>query len=323
MKQATVLILVVPAIVIIAIFARIRGGKSPAIDLGTNRSSNRLLDLPEPTDFTVDRQVDPVEAGGGPERIISLAPSITEMCFAMGLDDRLVGRTQYCIHPPATANIPTVGALVDPNLELIVSLKPDLILVTTSSKIQFGDRMEKLGLVVKALPDSTLADVYEAIRMLGEYTARPQTAEALVGRLSGEMEQIAAAGPRFDSPPRVLIVTWAMPIPPTELWIAGPGSILDDLVRLAGFDNAIPDLKAPWGQIGLEAIIRSDPDIILESRDKLTGQIIEDVYEAWAAVGDFRAIRQRRLRTMQQIDLLIPGPRVNFTLYHLIRTLSQ
>jgi iron complex transport system substrate-binding protein len=321
-KQTSTLLLLVSGIAVIAILARILGGNPPKVNFFPGGERGVPVDLPEPTDFTVDLQVDPAEANLGPRRIISLAPSITEMCFAMGLEDRLVGRTQYCKHPPAALRIPTVGALVDPNLELIVSLKPDLILVTTSSKIQFADRMETLGLVVKALPDSTLEEVYAAIRTLGAYTDRPKTAAVLVDRLSGELDRIAAAGPTFDVPPRVLIVTWAMPIPPTELWIAGPGSILDDLVQLAGYDNAIADIHKPWGAIGLEKILLSDPDIILESRDKLTPEIIEDVYAAWSAVGDLRAIRERRLRTMQQVDLLIPGPRVNLTLYHLIRTLS-
>lgn len=279
--------------------------------------------LPDaPIDLTMQPPVHPSERDAGPRRIISLAPSITQTCFALGLGNRVIGRTQYCVHPPAARNIRRVGALVDANLEVIVALEPDLVLVTTSSSYQLTDKLVKLHLPVKQLPDSNLEDIFTAISRLGQYTNRNRTARAVVDILRADLKRLAAGAVIRNPPPSVLIVTGSLPVPPKAVWVAGPGSFIDEMVRLAGCRNALSEISKPWGEASLETIVRADPDFILEAPDQPAVEVADEVYAAWSAVGALRAIQKRTIRSSPAHTLLVPSPRVNITLYELIRLLS-
>jgi iron complex transport system substrate-binding protein len=210
----------------------------------------------------VDPLIDPGEVNIPPLRILSAAPAITELCAALGLLDQLVGRTRYCEYPPAVLNILSVGALHDLNVEYLLELQPDLVLVSGASQA-ITERLRQLELTYESLPDAALADLYTAIQRLGELTGRPRTAAALADALRADLERIARRA-RTAPPRRVLIVTGTLSEPPTAPFIAAGGSFYDDLLRLAGHQNAISDSKRPFGQIGLEALVAADPDVIIE-----------------------------------------------------------
>jgi len=284
-------------------------------------ATTRSADTDGPRDYVWQTVVpDAGEAANGPGRIISLAPNITELCAALGLADRIVGRTQFCLHPPSVQHAAVVGGYVDPNLERIVVLKSDLVLITTSST-RLREKLAALDLPVKELPDSSLEDVFEGIRLLGEYTGRPKTAAQLTGRLRHDLDRLATQQPAV--PLRVLVVVGEMPAMPGPVYIAGPGSYLDSLVKLAGHKNALAGkIDRAWAEVSAEMLLAAKPDAILETRRPERLEMLEAVYEAWADFAAVPAIANRRICSITDDFILIPGPRVNIALYKVIQALS-
>ncbi|HUW83431.1 MAG TPA: helical backbone metal receptor [Phycisphaerae bacterium] len=256
----------------------------------------------------------------GPGRIISLAPNITELCAALGLADRIVGRTQFCLHPPSAQRATVVGGYVDPNLERIVALRPDLVLITTSST-RLREKLTALDLPVKEVPDSSLEDIFEAVRLLGEYTDRPKTAARLVRDLRRDLDRLAMQPPPASL--RVLVVVGEVPAMPGPVYVAGPGSYLDSLVKLAGHENALAGkIDRAWAEVSAETLLAVKPDAILETRRPERLGMLAAVYEAWADFAAVPAITNRRICSITDDFILIPGPRVNIALYKVIEALS-
>ena len=280
--------------------------------------TSRPADMPH--DYVSEPVVDPSERQAGPRRIISIAPSVTELCAALGLADRLVGRTQFCRYPPSAQNAAVVGGYADPNLEKIVALKPDLVLITTSSH-RLREQLDGLNLSIKELPDSSLDDIFEAIRLLGRHVHRPRTAAALVSALQADLQRLASkpTTPR----PAVLILVGAMPASPRSVYVAGPDSFLDRIVELAGGRNALAGrLNRPWAEVSAETVLAAKPDAILETRTNSSPQLLEQIYRGWSDFDWIPAIGQRRICSIDDDSILVPGPRVNITLYHVIQALK-
>ena len=281
--------------------------------------SSRPADMPH--DYVSQPVVDPSERQAGPRRIISIAPSVTELCAALGLADRLVGRTQFCRYPPSAQNAAVVGGYADPNLEKIVALQPDLVLITTSSH-RLRDQLDGLNLSIKELPDSSLDDIFEAIRLLGRYVQRPRTAAALAGALQADLERLASKK-TTTTRPGVLILVGAMPASPRSVYVAGPGSFLDRIVELAGGRNALAGrLNRPWGEVSAETVLAAKPDAIIETRTNSSPESLEQIYRGWSDFDWIPAIGQRRICSIDDDSILVPGPRVNITLYHVIQALK-
>lgn len=275
--------------------------------------------LPPPRDYLVEPVVHPFER---PRRIVSLAPSITETCCALGLLDRLVGRTQYCVHPPAVRAVPVVGALVDPNLELILSIQPDIILISKNAS-RVRDQLASLGLPFEEVTDDTLAGLFEGIETIGRLTGRPRTAGVLIENLQRDLEAIARAG-RTRRPRRVLIVLGELPVPPQSVFVAGPELFLSELLVRLGHTNAAAGLvRGKSGELSLEQIVAINPDVILETAPGNGGRSGEEVYAAWARVGPIRAIRDRAVRVYGTADDLVPSPRINVVFHRLAAALAE
>jgi len=280
--------------------------------------TSRPADMPH--DYVSTPVVEPSERQAGPQRIISIAPSATELCAALGLADRLVGRTQFCRYPPSVQNAAVVGGYADSNVEKIVALQPDLVLITTSSR-RLRDQLDGLNLSIKELPDSSLDDIFEAIRLLGQYVQRPQTAEALARELEADLDRLTSK----KAPPRpgVLIVVGAMPASPRSVYVAGPGSFLDRIVELAGGRNALAGrLNRPWGEVSAETVIAAKPDAIIETRTNSNPERLQQVYDGWSDFDWIPAIGRRQICSIDDDSILVPGPRVNITLYHVIQALK-
>jgi iron complex transport system substrate-binding protein len=264
------------------------------------------------------------EMGKGPKRIISIAPSITETLCALGLRDRLVGRTTFCKHPPGIEEIETVGGVVDTNYQRVIALRPDLIVVTHNSE-SLIDNLKRLEQPVLPVPHETLENMYTAIEEIGRQCQRPATARALVRLIRSDMDEIhCAAVAKKDPPLRVAITTGVMPVPAQAIFVAGPGSYLDELLQLTGHVNAASDVvDAPFPEVSIEAVLRMDPDVILEFRDRVDDGILDDVYAAWSQVGKLRAIEGRRVRTVGGSEWLSAGPRIATLLHRMAEILSN
>jgi ABC-type Fe3+-hydroxamate transport system substrate-binding protein len=249
-----------------------------------------------------------------PERVISLSPSITETVYALGLEDRLVGDTDYCDYPPAAKKKPHVGALLNPSLERIVALKPDLVLGDAeANRRETADQLARLGIPLYGFEAHSLDDTLRSIEDMGRVMDDEKAAQALVAGLRQRIQAVerrVAAKPR----PKVLFVVWYQP-----LITAGPRTFIADVIRRAGGDSVSNDLTGEWPRLGLESALKRDPDVILFPR---TTAFAPDFNQFRHLTGwrDFRAVRDGRMYFISDA-INRPGPRLVDSLEEVARIL--
>ncbi len=291
---------------------------------GGERATGPAASIPVPQDYVADPWVSPDEVDHGPKRIISLAPSVTEIVCALGMRDRLVGRTQFCLHPPGVEAVAVVGALMDTSFEQIKSLTPDLVLTTSNSGLVI-DRLRELKLRQEAVPHNTLGEVYTAIERIGGLCDRPKTAGALVASIRADVQSLQEAAGALNVPrQKVLVALGELPVPPKPVWVAGPGSFLDSLLGLAGHANAAAGaLTASHGELPLEKLLTLEVDVILTFGEAPSETQWADLYRSWSGVGSLRAIREQRVRRVGGREWLSAGPRIAVALHRIITALSE
>jgi len=194
----------------------------------------------------------PIEAN----RIVSLAPNLTEIVFALGAGDHLAGDTDFCDYPPEAARKPHVGGPVNPNLEQIVALMPDIVLATAVNRRETVEALARIGLPVFLTDPHSIEEMIASVEHLGSALgvekAAADLAEDLRKRLSDLDHRLAGLPPR-----RVLFVVWTDP-----LISAGTGTFIADAVRHAG-GRSVVDTKVEWPRISLEEIVRLQPEFIV------------------------------------------------------------
>jgi iron complex transport system substrate-binding protein len=274
-------------------------------------------------DWTREPLIDPSEQAPVKLRIVSAAPNVTEICCALGLRSALVGRTRYCDYPPEVQSVPAIGALIDVNVEVLLELRPDLILVSGTSRAQ-SDRFAALNLRFEPVPDDRLDDLFVAIRRIGELTGRTRTAERLCAGINRDLARVTA---RFAEQPsrRVLLLIGTLSDPPRPPYVAGPGSFYDDLLKHAGHENVVADVGGAFAPLSLEFILRSDPDVIIEL--DADGKAIPggdaDARRIWAKVGRLRAVENNRVHVLTGSQHFLLGPRIALTYDALCRTIAE
>ena len=192
----------------------------------------------------------------------------------------------------------------------MLAIKPDLILIAGNSRA-IADRLAALGLKYETVPDVSLDDLFTAIDRIGTLTGRPQTAARLAIELHADLDKVAA---RFSNRPkaRVLVVTAPLANPPARVDAAGPGSFYDDLLRLAGDTNAAEPSGRAFAPLGLEFVLRADPDVVIElapdAGSRPAGDA--DALRAWSRVGPLRAVARRRVHVLIGPQYFLLGPRI-------------
>lgn len=211
------------------------------------------------------------------ERIVSLAPSMTETLYALGLGDKVVGVTVFCDQPPEAREKQKIGGMSNPSLEAVYSLRPDIVVMTTDGNPkEFADRLKALGIRTYVSRARSIYEFPQAVREMGGVLGAGQKADELAMRMERKIAVLRAARPAV--PERVLFVVW-----PEPLIVAGPGTAVDDAMGLLGRENAAVsegEHLSRYPKYSIEEAIRRRPDVLLigkghEDIRRLSGRLIE------------------------------------------------
>jgi iron complex transport system substrate-binding protein len=279
-----------------------------------------------------------------PKRIVSISPSNTEILFAVGAGDRVVGVTDYCNYPDellsrvSSGEIVTVGGYWDPSVETIVGLKPDLVLVSTAKcsvktnncKIKCSSRCEKtvnvanklksLGINVVMLVPHSLDDVLNDILSVGNATGNVTEAKALVDNLRQQINSVIMVSKKISNRPKVYFEVWNDPYISVNqnTWIG-------NIIQLAGGKNVFAESATEWPILSSEEIVEQNPDV-------LVFPVIPDVPRFWGSFEDVKkrkgwkdisAVKEGRLYEVERDLISRPGPRLSESLELLGKLISS
>ncbi len=247
----------------------------------------------EPQQASLDVQDEPAHAG---PRAVSLIPNITEIVYAIGADDHLVGRSQDCNFPEAARDVRSIGSGLSPDVETILSLQPDVVLGTSLQlRRAWARALQDAGAEFITVPDTELDDIPRGIRIVGEALQAEGSAEALASDFESRLQELRdRAAP--EAPPSVLLVIGMDP-----LYVSGPESRMEPLVRFAGGINALA--TGSWVQLESEALVAADPDVVV-----ILGPDQRQSFETRYAF--LRAVEQAHVCDIEADVIARPGPRI-------------
>jgi len=238
-----------------------------------------------------------------PARIVSLAPSITEILFAIGSGEQLVGVTQFCDYPPEAKLKPKVG-YSHPNIEAIVALEPDLVLAPKEFiRADVLSKLDQLKIATFILEAKTMDDIPSHIQLLGRMLGRSTSADDAameIRRRLADLRKRTEILPR----PRLLYVLNSQP-----LITVGPGSFIHQVIELAGAVNVAARAKSPYPRLSMEEVIKEDPELIVFPVGTVEG-IPGDEQELWQRWATISAVKHRRFYRISSDLLNRPGPRI-------------
>lgn len=204
-----------------------------------------------------DDQQQLVTVSSEPSRIVSLAPSNTEVLFALGLDDRIVGVTDYCNYPAAALEKSRIGGFSTVSIEKVVALHPDLIIASPGNNLEAVDRIKGLGIPVYYADAQNLDGIYTTFEKLGYITGTTEKASEIIADLKAREENVRKEGEAYTKNPVIAHVIWYDPI-----YVSGKGTFQDELIQIAGGVNAFSD-KSSHAIVNIEEFISKKPDIIM------------------------------------------------------------
>lgn len=246
-----------------------------------------------------------------PERIVSLIPAATEMLFAFGAGPQVVGVGSFDTYPPETSRLPKVGALLDPDVERILSLKPELVVVYASQR-DLKQQLQRAGIAIYDYKHAGLADVTATMRALGEATGHADRARESADAIERTLDQIRARVANRPAP-RTLLVFGHEPGALRGIYASGGVGFLDDMLKIAGGVNVFADVAQQAVQASTEQIIARRPEVILEVRARDDAMPLADRasdVRIWSALASVPAVRTGHVQFLVDDRLVIPGPRV-------------
>lgn len=252
-----------------------------------------------------------VDAAGPPQRLVSLAPSVTETIFALGYGGRLVGVTTYCDYPPAAKKIAKIGDFMNPSLEAVAAKRPDLVIGVVGATDPVKAReMERLGLKVVLLPLANLDDILKSVRALGGLMGDERAGKNLAAKISLEVDEVKK---RTGHAPRrkVLLIVGYQPV-----IAVGGKNFIDELITLGGGTNIAGSAAQPWLNLPDEYIVAKAPEVIIEAG---MGSEREKSNKRWSDLASVPAVRAGRIYPYSSDKILRPGPRFGEALGDLAR----
>jgi iron complex transport system substrate-binding protein len=245
-----------------------------------------------------------------PGRIVSLIPAVTEMLFAIGDGPRLVGVTSYDHFPPEVSRITRVGGLLDPDVERILGLKPDLVVVY-NTQAELKERLDRAGIGYYSYEHRALPDIMATLRAIGERTGSAGRANAVANEMEIAIATIRSNVSRLPHP-RTMLVFGRDPSSLRNLYASGGYGFLHDILEAAGGQNVFADVKRQSVEVSTEMILARRPDVIVElwEGDGVKAVAPPRLQQAWAALASVPAVRNHRVYELAGEEFVVPGPRV-------------
>ncbi len=246
--------------------------------------------------FTVSYALEP------PKRIISLAPNMTEILFALGLGDRIVGVTSFCDHPEEAKSKPKIGGMSNPSLEAVIALRPDIVVMTTDGNAkEFEERLRSIGIRTYVFTSRRLSELPRGVRELGAALGVKAKADEFADDFETSLRKLMTIQARAAHiRKKVLFVVW-----PDPLIVAGRGTVIDDALGVIGVENTAGAAKAAYPKYSIEEVIRKSPDIIFIGKGKGMERASAGLF---TILREVPAVRQRRVFYVSD-DLYRLGPR--------------
>lgn len=242
-----------------------------------------------------------------PQRVVALAPSLTEILFAVGAGSQVVGRDTFANYPENVKDLPDIGGSNgDYNYEAIAALKPDLVLATEINTVDQVDAIVKLGIQVAYLSNPvTLDDTYKLISEVALLTGHTAEADALNTSLQ---ERVAAVAQKISQAASKPVIFYELDgSDPSKPWTPGPDTFMDQLITLAGGKNSGAVMTDAWGQLSLEQLLVQNPAVIVLG-DSIYGTTAADV-TARVGWGDIQAVKDGKIYSFNDDLVSRPGPR--------------
>ncbi len=251
-----------------------------------------------------------------PQRIVSLAPSNTEILFAIGAGDRVVGVTDYCNYPPEAMEKPKVGGYSTVDIEKVIALNPDLVVAAHGNGIETIEALRERGITVIVLNPKNLDDVMRNIELLGKVTGCEENASKLVKVMEYTIEEVKKSVANVSDRPKVAHIMWHDPV-----WVSGRNTFIDELIRLAGGENAFGDMDG-WKAVSIEDVLERNPDVIIVNSGSGMGGGKNILY-AWAIseLKGVNAVKNGRVYVIDADLISRPSYRLVYALEDIVRLL--
>ena len=260
--------------------------------------------------LTVGLLVSVATAQNQPKRIISLVPNVTEVLFAIGAGPQVVAVSNYDVEPPEVRSLPTVGALIDPDTEKILSLRPDLV-ITYGSQTDLQAQLKRASIPFFDYRHGGLDHIMVTMRALGARTGHVEQAEKVARDLEAAINAVrtrVAGKPR----PRTLLVFGREPGSLRNIYASAGRGFLHDMLVVAGGEDVLTDVDRESAQVSTEMILARKPDVILElnAATRLNEADLKAVVDPWMTLSAVPAVRNKRVIILNGPGLTVPGPRV-------------
>ena len=254
-----------------------------------------------------------------PQKIISLAPSMTEMLYSLGLGNRVVGVSNYADYPEEAAQNNKIGSVTDPNVEKIVSLKPDLVLAASVNKLEYVNRLKELGIKVAGFNPTTIEETITVMNKVGELTGEKLLAKEITEKMNkqlNEIEKVVSKKLKANKRPDVFYEIWHDP-----LTTAGEGTFIDDLIETAGGRNLGALAEGSWPQYDMETLLVENPEVYISSQHSDAHTFTKEGLKDRPNYSALNAVKNDRIHFIEQNLVTRPSPRIILGLKELVKTI--
>lgn len=241
-----------------------------------------------------------------PRRIVSLAPSTTEILYGVGAFPQVVAVSQFCSYPPQVAKLPRVGGFETSDIEKIVALRPDLVLLIKPQEPFILDKLQAFSFRSVSVPSENLNDIYTAMQIIGQATGHQQQAEDLIRQTRASLDQIRSVTKNL---PRrnVLLCVNRTPGTLADLYVATPGSYLVDLLAIAGGTSRVDRAPTGYMKLSKEAIFSLDPDVIIDLIHEANSPLSGHSIDAWNDMPELRAVHEKHVYPLTDESIVHPS----------------